>query len=70
MIMYFEWFLYVLFVGLVISGFLGFLIILMLVFMLYIVDIIEKMGLVFRLGKVVDMYYRIFFMEVKVFFFC
>lgn len=42
----------------------------MLASMSYIADTTEKTGLAFRLGKVVDMYYRTLPMEVKVFFFC
>lgn len=50
MIMYFEWPLYVLFVGSAISGFSGFLTTLMLASMSYIADTTEKMGLAFRLA--------------------
>ena len=67
MIMYFEWPLYVLFVGSAISGFSGFLTTLMLASMSYIADTTEKTGLAFRLGKVVDIYHRTVPMEVKVF---
>lgn len=57
MIMYFEWPLYVLFVGSAISGFSGFLTTLMLASMSYIADTTETTGVAFRIGKVVDIYY-------------
>ena len=51
MVMYFEWPLYVLFVGSAISGFSGFLTTLMLASMSYIADTTEKTGRAFRIGK-------------------
>jgi len=57
MIMYFEWPLYVLFVGSAISGFSGFLTTLMLASMSYIADTTEKTGVAFRIGKKNDFYY-------------
>lgn len=51
MVMYFEWLLYVMFIGLVFVGFFGFLLIFFLVVMVYIVDIIEKNEVVFWFGK-------------------
>jgi len=50
MIMYFEWPLYVLFVGSAISGFSGFLTTLMLASMSYIADTTEKTGVAFRIA--------------------
>ena len=51
MVMYFEWPLYVLFVGSAISGCSGYVTTLMLATMSYIVDTTEKSGVVIRLGK-------------------
>ena len=68
MIMYFEWPLYVLFVGSAISGFSGFLTTLMLASMSYIADTTETTGVAFRIGKVVDIYIMATLsMEVKIF---
>lgn len=67
MIMYFEWPLYVLFVGSAISGFSGFLTTLMLASMSYIADTTETTGVAFRIGKVVDIYYGDTFNGSKVF---
>lgn len=41
-IMYFDWFVYVFFVGEVINGFLGFVIIMIMVVFFYVVDIIVE----------------------------
>lgn len=51
MIMYFEWPLYVLFVGSAISGFSGFLPTLSLAAMSYIADTTEKTGVALRIGR-------------------
>ena len=51
MVMYFEWPLYMLFVGSAISGVSGFLTTLMLATMSYIADTTEKSGIAIRLGK-------------------
>lgn len=51
MVMYFEWPLYVLFVGAAISGFSGFLTTMMLAVMSYIADTTEKTGIAVRLGN-------------------
>ena len=51
MVMYFEWPLYVLFVGSAISGFSGFLTTVMLSVMSYVADTTEKTGMAIRLGK-------------------
>ena len=50
MVMYFEWPLYVLFVGAAISGFSGFLTTVMLAVMSYIADTTEKTGVALRIG--------------------
>ena len=55
MVMYFEWPLYVLFVGSAISGFSGFLTTLMLACMSYIADTTEKTGVAFRIGNANDL---------------
>ena len=51
LVMYFEWPLYVLFVGAAISGFSGFLTTMMLAVMSYIADTTEKKGIAVRLGN-------------------
>ena len=51
MVMYFEWPLYMLFVGSAISGVSGFLTTVMLATMSYIADTTEKSGIAIRLGK-------------------
>ena len=51
LVMYFEWPLYVLFVGSAISGVSGFLTTVMLATMSYIADTTEKSGIAIRLGK-------------------
>ena len=51
MVMYFEWSLYVLFVGSAISGFSGFLTTLTLAALSYIADTTEKTGVALRIGR-------------------
>lgn len=49
-IMYFDWLVFVLFVGLVINGFLGFFIIMNMVVFVYVFDIIIEEGFVIYIG--------------------
>lgn len=68
MVMYFEWPLYMLFVGSAISGVSGFLTTVMLATMSYIADTTEKSGIAIRLGKEIKLNFSVPFRLNVIFF--